>query len=115
MDFKTALVYLEQADSLDVLDAQDLVLFGDAYEAQGDTDRAVQTWLKALQVTDQPESVFERLLKVHQARKDYVAIIADLKNLARHRPDRGDYDYQRGLFLAGPVPMCEVNVTASPA
>ncbi len=99
-DFKTALVYLGQADTANLLTASDLVLLGDAYEAQDDTDQAVQTWLKALQLEDQPETVFERLLKVHQARKDYVAILADLKNLARLRPDRADYDFQLGLILA---------------
>jgi tetratricopeptide (TPR) repeat protein len=95
-----AIRLFKQAAALGGLSPQGQVELGDALQAGGDLQGAMQAWQAA------PASVdaWSRLVKAHDTLKDYPAEIADLKALLRLQPGQARTAYRLGLLLAAVDP-----------
>jgi tetratricopeptide (TPR) repeat protein len=99
-DPQDAIRFFKQAAALKGLSAQGQVELGDALQASGDLQAAIQAWQAA------PASVdaWSRLVKAHDTLKDYPAEIADLKALLALQPGQARSVYRLGLLLAAVDP-----------
>ncbi len=99
-DSQKALTYLEHLSALGPLSTPDLLALGDAHQAQGDLQSAIQAWQKAL---PDPEAL-NRLLALHHALGDYPGLIDDLKSKVSANPKDAQACYRLGVWLAATQP-----------
>jgi tetratricopeptide (TPR) repeat protein len=104
-DYPAAVKFLEQADKEHRLTPQDRLVLGDAYHALGDDDRAIAAWQEALEMGADQLSVMQRLLPVHQAQADPLAVTQDMKTLADLQPTNPQAQAEAGLRLAASEPL----------
>jgi tetratricopeptide (TPR) repeat protein len=103
-DAKSAITYLENADSLQSLSDEGRLILGDAYRQAGDLDTAIDIWEVMVEVDEPDEEVYRRLLNAHRTLGDAQAVLVDLEALARIQPADADIRYQLGLLLASQRP-----------
>ena len=103
-DYPGAVDYLEGVAEHQRLSPQDWLVLGDAYQALGEGSQAVSAWQKAQEMGADRLGVARRLLEVHQAQGDSVAISQDLKVLADLQPQNAPAHFQAGLHLAASDP-----------
>ncbi len=90
---------------LDGLSAQDLTEIGTALLQTGDIQRSVQVWEKALAQGAAPGDIYPLLLQAHRAQQDYPAILQDLEQLLRIKPDDQQVLNQAALLAAALDPV----------
>jgi tetratricopeptide (TPR) repeat protein len=90
---------------LEGLSAQDLTEIGTALLKAGDIQRSVQVWEKALAQGAAPGDIYPLLLQAHRAQQDYPAILQDLEQLLRVKPDDQQVLNQAALLAAALHPV----------
>ncbi len=75
--------HLEKASRWGELSPESRLCLGDAYQALGDVQRAIQIW----QQEDTSPDAFARLAQAHLSLRDYSSAVADLEAELRLRPN----------------------------
>lgn len=109
---RLAISLLNQAtDSAQGLTPEGWLLLGDACQAIGDLENALQAWVNAGNSTP----ALERQLQAHLGMQDYPAAVVDLQALLSLHPDDAGKRFQLGLLLAVTQPDQAVQFLASAA
>ncbi len=101
----SAVAYLERARSSQALSIEGQIALGDAYQMEGEGDKAVAIW-ESTALSDQvPAGVYQRLLDFHLGQGNFAQAIADLQALTSIQPAQANFRYQLGLLLAASQPQ----------
>ncbi len=98
-DAQSTIHYLERALASDLLAPETLVALGDAYEIEGEYDRAIAVWQAALGDVGPSIVLLERLATTHRTIGDVQSLEQDLNALVRLHPDGATY-LELGLLTA---------------
>ena len=104
-DYSAAVEFLESAGRQLALSSDDWLILGDAYHALGQDSQAITAWQRAAESGADLLDMTQRLLPVHLAQGDAVAITQDLRTLADLQPGDAHAQYQAGLHLAALDPQ----------